>query len=158
MGFGNHAGTWTTIAGASLLLLAATFGGLLAFDYRGRTRASSRIEARYYAGRLRRRGAVVGLLALIGAAMIASTRIDALAGLAEARLWAWTWIGILLGAFAMLVLAGLDWFANRAFARDRGLELIEEHRETLAEVYARARGPRNPEPPPPERETRKPQS
>ena len=142
MGFGDHFGTGSAIGGAGLLALSAAFGGLLLLDARRRANSIGAVEARYYSGRLRRRGVVVVLLGLMGAAILFTARIDPQADRDAARLWIGTWLGVLLGALGLLIIAGFDWAANRSYARDRGLELIEQHRETLAEVYARARSHR----------------
>lgn len=105
-------------------------------------------DARHFARKDVRRLLGSAVMAAIALAIVASTRIDFRAGRAEGRLFAWTWMGILLGVVVLLALALLDWQANRLYARRHRRALAEERRALLEEIRRHARG--NPAPEEPE--------
>jgi uncharacterized membrane protein YbhN (UPF0104 family) len=135
-----HTANRETLAAAAILLaLSALFAAWLWFQRRGRDEPGSEEDVRYLAGHDRRRFLVAVILAAIGLAMMASTAINPRSGPSAARLWGWTWVGVLALAVSLLVLALVDWVATRAYARIRRLELIEEHRDLLAQALGRGR-------------------
>jgi hypothetical protein len=130
------------LAAAGVVLAAGL--GLAAFQWwvrRGRPPAASDDEARHDLGTDLRRFGVSALLGLIGAVMVASTRIDLKvpppANRDAARLWTWSWLAVLAMLLAVVVLALADWLAARAFAVREAGRLVRDHRALLAEALGR---------------------
>src|SRR5262245_43211988 len=90
----GNAATW--IAAGIVLAVAAALGVRRRRAIRARdASALSEADTGYFAGHDRRRLWVASILGIIGLAMIASTWIDEHAGRGPARLFVWTWVGIL---------------------------------------------------------------
>lgn len=132
----NTAATETLIAAAVVLTLAVLFGARQWLDRRRRDHQTDLTEddARHLASRDWRRWGVAAILGLIGLLMIASTRIDVRRGPDAARLWGWTWLGVLALTVVLLVLALIDWRATAADARRQVRALAEEHRALLTDA------------------------
>ncbi len=131
----NTGSSETLVVAAVILVLATAFGVRLWQARRHRfEEAVSEDDTRHYASRDRRRAGVATVLALIGLGMIATTGIDARRSPADARLWGWSWLGILALTIVLLVLALLDWLATVSYARRQVRALAEEHRSLLTEA------------------------
>ncbi len=135
----------TVIAGLVLLALALALGVRQWLERRRREPAATDLDARYFAGRDRRRALSAALMGLAAGLMLASVRIDPRRSRADARLWLLLWVGVLGLTFVLVLLAGLDWVANRGDAIRQRRQLDAEQRALLAEM-ARLRPP-----PPPAR-------
>jgi hypothetical protein len=96
-------------------------------------------EVDYYRLQDRRRALVSVVLGTISGLLAFSTSINILGGTAQARLWAWIMLIVLVLALGLLVLALLDWRANRLHVVRQGRALVEEHRALIAEAIKRHR-------------------
>lgn len=123
--------------GAGVLVLSALFA------WRGRVERSRRddtlneVDRSYFAHKDRRRAVGTALLSLIGAGMIAGSRIDYRASRAAGRWFLAVWLGVGVLLIASLVLAMADWVANRRYALRLRRALLEERRSLVADELRR---------------------
>ncbi len=136
-------GRETLLMAAVLMALAAFFAIQQWIEIRRRPYDVSDLDAEHFSHKDRRRYLVAGILSIISVAMVLSTRIDFRLGRPAYRLWSWTWLSILGLALVLLILALLDWKANRAYAMRHYRALIDEHRELLTQALRRQATSRN---------------
>ena len=121
---------------AGVLALSAIFAWRQWAERRARDEAMSEEDASYFHLRSSRRWAGTACLGLIGAGMLAGSLIEP----TKQNRWVFlgVWLAVSLLVLAALILAMLDWGANRRYAL-RLRKLLAEERRTILEEEVRRR-------------------
>ena len=129
------------VVAVGVLVLSAVFAWRQWAERRVRDETLSEEDADYFGRRDSRRWAGTGCLALTGAGMLAGSLIEP----TKPNRWAFlgVWLAVLLLVGASLVLAMLDWGANRRYALRVRKLLAEERRAILADEVRRQIAARN---------------
>jgi hypothetical protein len=133
----------TIAAALALLALAVFFAYRQWAESRARPAVLSPEDRAHFTRKDRRRWLNSLVMATMAALMLATTRIDPRANRAAARISLAMWLGVLLLAVLMLVLALFDWIANFRYARRHRRALRDEHRSILSDLV-RLRRPSTP--------------
>ncbi len=126
-----------------VMTLAAVFAWRQWVERSRRDENLSDEDRDYCLRRDRRRVLGTSCLLLLSAAMIAGCLIDHRASKATARVFLALWLAVALLIGVSLVLAMIDWSANRAFALRHRRALLAERRALLDDEIRRRAAPSN---------------